>query len=84
MNIHILIPHVSIKRIVGTVDIWLCRKLPYPICLWWKRLWIRKDEFHPSLDFDVRYLIRLDQEKRILYYSDLVTRRGDAHQREIE
>mgnify|MGYP001559595055 CR=1 FL=1 len=35
-----------------TSDRWLCRKLPWFLRLPWCSLWVRQDEFHPSLDSD--------------------------------
>lgn len=35
-------------------DCWLCVTIPFHnLRLWWHRLWIRSDEFHPSLRLDV-------------------------------
>jgi len=52
---------------------------------WWNRLWIRKDEFHPSLRIDTDYLLKvgIKSEKGKAYMSDLVKRRDIAHQRDI-
>lgn len=33
-------------------DRWLCFKLPWPLRLSWCTLWVREDEFHPSLNSD--------------------------------
>lgn len=47
----------------------------------WYRLWIRKDEFHPSLDIDPMSLAALSPGDRSEYLRDLARRRQIAHQR---
>lgn len=47
--------------------------------LFWNRLWIRKDEFHPSLDIDPIASSYMTKEERELYYKDIVRRREIAH-----
>jgi len=37
-------------------DRWLCVSTPWYFRLWWHMLWIREDEFHPSLDSDYQAL----------------------------
>jgi len=51
--------------------------------LWWNRLWIRKDEFHPSLSMDSVMLAEMDHVEREDYLTDLVRRRETAHRRDI-
>lgn len=51
--------------------------------LWWSRLWVRKDEFHWTLDLDMDIYINLSEEKRKWYMSDLVRRRKIAHERDM-
>jgi hypothetical protein len=63
------------------LDIWLCLHLPGPLRTFWRRLWIRKDEFHPSLDRDVRYESCLNRGERQTNLLNLVRRRGIAHKR---
>lgn len=38
-------------------DRWLCWKLPWYLRLSWCSLWVRRDEFHPSLDSDYSALL---------------------------
>ncbi len=70
-------------RLWDKLDRRLCHSLPYPTRLWWHRLWIRKNEFHPSLDSDADYVVCLEHEQRHLYWGDLARRRGIAHQRDL-
>ncbi|HVT75161.1 MAG TPA: hypothetical protein VHD69_01935 [Candidatus Paceibacterota bacterium] len=49
----------------------------------WHRLWVRKDEFHPSLDFDADYYFSLPPIKRRAYDIDLARRRRIAHERDL-
>jgi hypothetical protein len=52
--------------------------------LWrWKKLWIRKKEFHSSLNSDYRILWYLTEEERQEYWHDLA-RRQIAHRRDLE
>jgi len=53
------------------------------LLLWWYRLWIRKDEFHQSLDIDSELLMMLKKDKRKEYLHDLKIRRDIAHQRDF-
>ncbi|MDD5357517.1 MAG: hypothetical protein PHS53_05260 [Candidatus Pacebacteria bacterium] len=52
--------------------------------LWWCRLWIREDEFHPSLDFDHEIIISLDSLGAKRYFDDIGQRRRIAHERDLE
>jgi len=52
------------------------------ILLWWYRLWIRKDEFHRSLDMDSAAMLEMDDGEKGTYLADLVRRREIAHRRE--
>jgi hypothetical protein len=49
------------------------------ILLFWNRLWIRKDEFHSSLDFDIEAVSVMNEEERKDYFLDLNRRRTKAH-----
>lgn len=53
------------------------------ILLWWNRLWIRKDEFHRSLDMDVSAMLEMKEQEVKEYLADLVRRRDIAHQRDL-
>ena len=50
------------------------------ILLFWYRLWIRKDEFHKSLEKDFKAMSVMDEGQRQAYINDLVIRRNRAHQ----
>jgi len=52
------------------------------IILWWNRLWIRKDEFHKSLDMDFKLMRKISSEEKDAYIIDLVQRRQKAHDKE--
>lgn len=68
------------------LDTWLCIFLPVlSLRLWWCRLWVRKDEFHASLDTDTQILLsfKSDSKKREDYMKDLVRRRNIAHLRDF-
>jgi hypothetical protein len=53
------------------------------IRLWWSRLWIRKNEFHSSLDSDNNAVMEMSMEQRHKYQADLYCRRKIAHQRSL-
>ena len=50
----------------------------------WNRLWIRNDEFHKSLEIDVKAFSRMNESEREDYLFDLCRRRAIAHNRDIE
>jgi hypothetical protein len=58
------------------VKLWFWRLL-------WHRLFIRKDEFHPSLNIDVEAVSAMDSEARKHYFDDLARRRKIAHERSL-
>lgn len=47
-----------------TFDKWLCVNLPWYLRLPWCSLWVRKDEFHPSLNLDGMGLYKRMQFRR--------------------
>jgi hypothetical protein len=51
------------------------------ILLWWYRLWVRRNEFHRSLDMDFAAMMEMDESEWKKYLTDLVRRRKIAHQR---
>ena len=53
------------------------------ILLRWHRLWIRKDEFHRSLDMDGAAMLEMNEQERSKYLADLARRREIAHQRDL-
>jgi len=60
------------------------RKLYYPwykIRYFWNSLYIRKDEFHKSLNLDINYYVTLSKDKQVQYIKDLERRRRIAHDR---
>ncbi|MEA1936606.1 MAG: hypothetical protein U9N04_00660 [Patescibacteria group bacterium] len=52
------------------------------ILLFWHRLYIRKDEFHPSLDIDMSAMLEMNEKEKEEYLTDLVRRRKVAHRRD--
>lgn len=53
------------------------------VLLWWRKLWIRKDEFHSSLDVDAKAMVEMDQKEMEKYIEDLAYRRNLAHRRDL-
>ena len=51
--------------------------------LQWDRLYIRRDEFHNSLNMDVLAMIDMSPEERDVYWEDLIKRRQIAHKRDF-
>lgn len=66
------------------LDRWLCINLYPPIRQWWSKLWIRKDEFHPSLEINADYMAKLNPEQLAEYESNLIHRRNIAHKRDLK
>lgn len=62
------------------VKMFFCSRLR----LFWYRLYIRKDEFHCSLNTDSEALMTMNDREKAKYMSDLERRRKIAHEREIE
>ena len=54
------------------------------ILLWWYRLWIRKDQFHKSLDLDILAMVGISKQKQGKYLEDLQRRRNIACRRNID
>ena len=50
---------------------------------WWQRLWVRKDEFHSSLNMDVVAMHNMTEAERTTYQWDLIRRRNIAHERDL-
>ncbi len=66
----------------------MCRKIRYQLKLlphrprmFWHRLWVRKDEFHKSLETDVRALSLMNAGDADRYAAGLARRRKIAHDR---
>lgn len=54
------------------------------ILLWWNRLYLRKDEFHSSLNLDPFAWIVMNKKQRVVYANDLAKRRHRAHLLDIK
>lgn len=67
-------------------DRWLCWKLPWFIRLPWCALWVREDEFHPSLEIDVNGMLSKLAFRRTLLrlWMDITRLRPHAREPEIE
>ncbi len=61
----------------------LLKKLYYKIKIWWDFLWIRKDEFHKSLNYDPFAAVYMNKEEHNRYLQNLSKRRQTAHERDI-
>lgn len=53
------------------------------ILLAWHRLWIRKDEFHSSLDMDPLAMLEMDDNEKEKYCMNLAQLRQIAHDRDL-
>ena len=53
------------------------------ILLWWYKLYIRRNEFHKSLNTDIDAMLVMDEDELVAYFNDLYRRRKIAHQREF-
>ena len=53
------------------------------IKLWWYRSFIRKNEFHSSLNMDVEAMMVMNEEELKRYFNDLARRRRIAHNRDF-
>ena len=53
------------------------------LLLWWYQLWIRKDEFHKSLDMDPDAVIEMNKKETKQYFANLTGRRKKAHQKGV-
>lgn len=51
--------------------------------MWWGKLFVRKDEFHKSLDMDPEALMVMNKKELREYYQDLAKRRAIAHERQL-
>ena len=59
-------------------------RLKSRIKLAWDRLWIRKDEFHKSLNMDGMLMLEMTTEEFQKYQLDLVKRRDKAHRKDLK
>lgn len=72
------------NKFLKKFDIWLC--LHWPVMLGrrsWHELWIREDEFHPSLDLDLRIMMSLGKGDLHIYRENNRERRDKAHKRDL-
>ena len=53
------------------------------VLVWWGKAWVRKDEFHSSLDIDVAAAMEMTPQQRKAYYASPTRRRQIAHEREL-
>jgi hypothetical protein len=51
--------------------------------LWWYQLYVRRDEFHPSLETDDQAIMVMDHRERRKYHQNLGQRRSIAHNRSL-
>jgi hypothetical protein len=71
------------KKLLKSIKYQL-KLLPYRPYLYWSRLWVRKDEFHPTLSLDGRLLNIMNKKDRLKYIDDLIKRRQIAHERDLK
>ena len=82
--------HNIITRLVWRIEdvagrVWYQLKLlPYRPRIWWDTLWIRKDEFHRSLNMNISAMQRMNNADQKKYVADLARRREIAHERDLE
>jgi len=50
----------------------------------WSKLWVRKDEFHSSLNLDAESMLYMNEKEREKYTIDLIKRRNIAHKRGLD
>jgi hypothetical protein len=50
----------------------------------WNKLWIRKNEFHSSLDMDIKMMMIMNSKEREKYLINLNRRRNIAHNRDVK
>ena len=53
------------------------------IKLFWYRLYVRRNEFHKSLNTDFDAMVVMDCDEMKAYYADLQRRRTIAHKRDL-
>lgn len=50
----------------------------------WYRLWIRRDEFHASFNYDHEAMSRMSPKRREKYIRNMESRRQTAHERDLK
>lgn len=76
----------NLEKIKKVID-WLIyqfKLLRHRPRLIWNSLYIRKDEFHSSLDMDVIAMLDMNKKDRDKYINNLMIRRNIAHEKDIE
>ncbi len=73
-------------RFIFHLQVWRMRRLKRRIwnkhiLLWWYRLYVRKDEFHHSLNVDLEAILEMNELERRRYFIDLAYRQKIAHER---
>jgi hypothetical protein len=63
---------LDVKELPGNIKRWVWNK---HILLWWYGLWIRKDEFHISLNMDTEAMRGMNDKELFRYRDDLIRRR---------
>lgn len=66
---------------------WIKRQskmLKYRPRMMWNSLYIRKDEFHYSLNMDIDAIMHMNDVERKAYMKNLCKRRDIAHNRDME
>ncbi len=65
--------------------IW-CKRAPlgFRLKLWWHRLWIRRNEFHKTLNIDTSFRWVMCDCEWDAYCADVAYRRGIAHERDLK
>jgi len=53
------------------------------IKLFWHRLFVRKNEFHSSLDMDIEAIMVMGKKRLEKYRNDIARRRWIAHKRDL-
>lgn len=85
MEFNLMLGYWSSLLFGKSVAIILAQPIPFwKVRLWWNRLFIRKDEFHHSLEMDVFAMLRMTDREQKDYLRDLVRRRNIAHERDLE
>ena len=72
------------REIVYYLDfIYHIKLIPVRLVTAWHRLWIRRNEFHSSLNIDVITMLNMDKIDRDRYLNNVTMRRQFAHLRDL-
>ncbi|MHB1118328.1 MAG: hypothetical protein ACYCZ7_02295 [Minisyncoccota bacterium] len=84
MAINLIIGGVLSFFVGRRLAIIVAQPIPFwKVRLWWHRLFIRRNEFHHSLDMDTDAMVRMSSAESKKYILDLVRRRSIAHERDL-